>query len=109
MEVVKADSLSSARTVTPQRGRRPSDQIKKRREIVTQFATKPSDLDDPKKLRQIFSELDKAKVPLPSRRQGGIARDGKYALLKGEPRRKILVTLRQDIQRHKTQKENKTH
>jgi hypothetical protein len=81
-------------------GRQRSPVIKERREIVGKHAKKASDLNDVAVQKRLFKELDSKEIPLPLR-DGTRLRTQKYGDLKGELRHKIIVTLKQDLQRHK--------
>lgn len=99
--IIAGKTLSSPSTVGRKKGRPPSDNVARRRRILAQFATKPSDLDRPNTRQPLFRALDSANIPLPNRRHTFTARSGKYTELIGERRRKVIVTLKKDLQRQK--------
>ena len=92
---------SPTSTASVNRGRRPSADIEKRRAIVNAHMAKPSDFKNPMKVSELFSDLDKQNVPLPSP-NGSRQRTGKYDDLKGDMKRRVFASLRKDLYRDKT-------
>jgi hypothetical protein len=78
--------------------RPPVLEVKRRRKIVNEQMKKPSDFGDGAKVAALFSKLDDSRIPLPSRK-GASARSGTYVDVKGEIRKKVILTLKKDLQR----------
>jgi hypothetical protein len=88
------------------RGRPRTTEIERRREIVGELMSRPSDLDAPEKISRLFKRLDEQRISLPNRKDSR-PRSGLYGDLKGDMKSKVISTLKKDLQRKNTKPRDK--